>query len=145
MSPSHRHRNRLRKETELGQNHTARRCQKRHVGPSISCTFGDISILPLPGLLPRCQVGIGRPILGQLSSASEEETDRYSEGQTQQAGYGRVAQSTGHPAAPLGQCQRPPPPRPIERALGKWTPRSRLLQSTSGGKLPICSTRLPKS
>lgn len=109
MSAPHRHRSRLRRETELGQNHTARRCQKRHLGPGISCRFSDISILPLPGLLPRCQVGIGRPILGPLSSARGEEMDRCSEGQTQRAGSGRVAQSTSHPAAPLGQRQRHPP------------------------------------
>ena len=121
MSPPHRHRNQLRRETELGQNHTARRCQKRHLGPGISCRFSDISILPLPGLLPRCQVGIGRPILGPLSSASGEEMDRCSEGQTQQAGSGRVAQSTGHPAAPLGQRQRPP--QPHREGTGKMDPQ----------------------
>lgn len=57
------------------------------MGPSISCTFGDISILPLPGLLPRCQVGMRGLYLGSYQR-SEEETDRYSEDRPSRQGMG---------------------------------------------------------
>lgn len=64
-----------RSEAQRGRRTWSRSNSKRHLSPGTSCKLGEnfsVRVLPLPGLFPRCHLGIRRPLTGPRSGANEE-------------------------------------------------------------------------